>query len=129
MRASRIEAALGLGATLALVISLWGCSGLVAAGSALGAASGVLTIVDTVTADADTVIKDACVAYDTGKAAADAVANTGLVPAEAEAKITSVESFGDAACANPPSGDALSTAIWLGQLVGQISTLANERQG
>jgi hypothetical protein len=29
------------------------------------------------------------------------------------------------ACANPPSGDALATAIWLGQLVGQIATLTS----
>jgi hypothetical protein len=74
-------------------------------------------------------IKDACVAYDAGKGAADAVVKTGLVPADAEGKITSVESFGDAACASPPSGDALSTAIWLGQLVGQIATLADQRAG
>jgi len=120
-----------IGAALALfgVLALGGCGGLVAAGSALGAASGVLTIANTVAGDADAVIKDACVAYDSGKAAADAVVKTGLVPGGAEAKITSIESFGDAACADPPSGDALSTAIWLGQLVGQISTLADQRPG
>jgi hypothetical protein len=117
------------GLVLCGLLALGGCGGLVAAGSAIGAASGVLTIVNTVAADADAVIKDACLAYDTGKAAADAVVNTGLVPANAEVKITSIESFGDAACANPPSGDALSTAIWLGQLIGQISTLADARQG
>lgn len=125
MTMARIGAALALGAGLVLC----GCGGLVAAGSAVGAASGVLTIVDTAAADADTVIKDACTAYDAGKAAADAVSKTGLVPADAEAKITSIESFGDAACGHPPSGDTLSTAIWLGQLVGQISTLADQRQG
>ena len=129
MTMARIGTALALCGALASVISLWGCGGLVAAGSALGAASGVLTIVNTVAGDADAVIKDACVAYESGKAAADAVVNTGIVPADAETKITSVESFGDAACANPPSGDALSTAIWLGQLVGQMSTLADQRQG
>jgi hypothetical protein len=120
-----------IGAALALLgaLELGGCGGLVAAGSALGAASGVLTVVNTVAADADAVIKNACVAYDSGKAATDAVVKTGLVPGDAEAKISSIESFGDAACANPPSGDALSTAIWLGQLVGQISTLADARQG
>jgi hypothetical protein len=120
-----------IGAALALfgALALEGCGGLVAAGSALGAASGVLTIANTVASDAGVVIKDACVAYDSGKAATDAVVKTGLVPGDAEARITSIESFGDAACANPPSGDALSTAIWLGQLVGQISTLADARQG
>jgi hypothetical protein len=128
--AARIGAA-RIGAALALcgALGLGGCGGLVAAGSALGAASRVLTIVNTVAADADAVIKDACVAYDTGKAAADAVVKAGLVPADAGAKITSIESFGDAACANPPAGDALSTAIWLGQLIGQISTLADRREG
>lgn len=120
-----------IGAALALcgALALGGCGGLVAAGSAVGAASGILTMVNTVAADAGAVIKDACVAYDTGKAAADAVVNTGLVPGDAEAKIVSVESFGDSACANPPAGDVLSTAIWLGQLIGQISTLADQRQG
>jgi hypothetical protein len=122
---ARIGAAVALGATLAL----GGCGGLVAAGSAVGAASGVLTIVNTVATDADAVIKEACIAYETGKAATGAVVKTGLVPADAQVKITSIESFGDAACANPPSGDALSTAIWLGQLVGQVSTLADQRQG
>ncbi|HEY1794934.1 MAG TPA: hypothetical protein VGG57_02320 [Stellaceae bacterium] len=126
---ARIGTALALCGALPLVMSLGGCGGLVAAGSALGAASSVLTIANTVAAGADAVVKDACVAYDTGKAATDAVVKTGLVPGEAEAKITSIESFGDAACADPPSGDALSTAIWLGQLVGQIATLADQRQG
>lgn len=126
---ARIGAALALCGALAPIGSLWGCGGLVAAGSALGAASGVVTIANTVAGDADAVIKDACVAYETGKAATDTVVNTGLVTADAEGKITSIESFGDAACARPPSGDALSTAIWLGQLVGQISTLADQRQG
>jgi len=123
--AARIGAALVLCGALTLA----GCGGLVAAGSAIGAASGVLTMVNAVAADADTVIKDACAAYDAGKGAADAVVKTGLVPADAEGKITSVESFGNAACASPPSGDVLSTAIWLGQLIGQISTLADQRAG
>jgi hypothetical protein len=120
-----------IGAALALcgALALGGCGGLVAAGSALGAASGVLTIVNTAASDADAVIKDACAAYDTGKAGADAVVKTGLVTADAETKISSIESFGDAACTDPPSGDSLSTAIWLGQLIGQISTLAGARQG
>lgn len=120
-----------IGAALALsgMLALGGCGGLVAAGSAVGAASGILTIANTVTADADAVVKDACVAYESGKGAAAAVVKTGLVPADAEDKITSIESFRDAACAHPPSGDVLSTAIWLGQLVGQITTLADERQG
>jgi phage terminase large subunit-like protein len=39
--------------------------------------------------------------------------------------IATTEEYGDAACANPLSGDALSTAIWLGTLVGQIGTLTS----
>jgi phage terminase large subunit-like protein len=37
--------------------------------------------------------------------------------------IATTEEYGDAACADPPSGNVLSTAIWLGTLVGQIATL------
>jgi phage terminase large subunit-like protein len=39
--------------------------------------------------------------------------------------IATTEEYGDAACANPPSGDALSTAIWFGTLIGQIATLTS----
>ena len=39
--------------------------------------------------------------------------------------VAMTEEYGDAACANPPSGDALSTAIWLGTLVGQLATLTS----
>jgi hypothetical protein len=73
---------------------------------------------------ADTTIATACSEYTKAKAAADIVTGTGLLPATVTGKVTSIESFGDAACANPPAGDPLSTAIWLGQLAGQIGTLA-----
>jgi phage terminase large subunit-like protein len=43
--------------------------------------------------------------------------------------IATTEQYGDAACANPPSGDALSTAIWFGSLVGQLSSLTSEKAG
>jgi phage terminase large subunit-like protein len=39
--------------------------------------------------------------------------------------IATTEEYGDAACASPPRGDALSTAIWLGELVGQVATLTS----
>ena len=39
--------------------------------------------------------------------------------------IATTEEYGDAACANPPQGDPLSTAIWLGQLIGQVATLTS----
>ncbi len=46
------------------------------------------------------------------------------MPKSAAAKLSAIESFGDAACAKTPEGDPLSTAIWLGQLAGQITTLS-----
>jgi hypothetical protein len=46
-------------------------------------------------------------------------------------RLSSIERFGNAACgpgAAPPKGDPLSTAIWLGQLAGQITTLTTTAQ-
>ena len=74
-------------------------------------------------AAADTAITAACGEYQKGRAAADMIVGSGILPAVVSAKVSSIESFGDAACAKPPAGDPLSTAIWLGQLVGQIGTL------
>lgn len=105
---------------------LTGCGGVIAAGSAAGAASGILAVVNEVANTVDTTVTTACGDYQTGRAAANAVVATGLVPAKIAAKIDAIESFGDAACANPPSGDPLSTAVWLGQLVGQITTLTSD---
>jgi hypothetical protein len=51
------------------------------------------------------------------------------VPSDATSKVGIIEEYGDAACANPPAGDALSTAIWLGELVGQIGTLTSSKSG
>ena len=61
--------------------------------------------------------------YETGKAAADARVGAGIVAPATVVKVAAIKSYGDAACATPPPGDPLSTAIWLGQLVGQITTL------
>jgi hypothetical protein len=112
--------ALGLAAPLALA----GCGGVPPAAvlGAIGAAGSVYSIADKVTTAVDPYIATGCAEYHKGKAAADAVVGTGLVPVGAAAKVTSIESFGDAACASPPSGDPLSTAIWLGTLAGQITT-------
>jgi hypothetical protein len=73
---------------------------------------------------ADTTIATACSEYGKAKNAADLITATGLLPSAVTGKVTAIESFGDAACANPPAGDPLSTAIWLGQIAGQIGTLA-----
>jgi hypothetical protein len=107
----------------AVTPALSGCGGMVAAGSAMGAAGGALAIADNVASAADSVIATACKEYGAGKSAANAVVATGIVPASAAAKVNSIESFGDAACAAPPAGDPLSTAIWFGTLVGQLGTL------
>jgi len=120
----------GTGAALLLLISvvpaLGACGALVPAGSAIGAVSGGIAIANQVSAAVDPVIATACGEYKKGEGAADAVIATGLVPATVTGKVKSIESFGDAACANPPSGDALSTAIWLGQLAGQVTTLTSK---
>jgi hypothetical protein len=116
-----IIAAIALACLLAPVLSA--CSGLAGAGASLGVVAGGITIADNVSAAVDPVIQTACAEYQKGKAAADAVIGAGLLPSNITGKVASIESFGDAACANPPQGDALSTAIWLGQLVGQIMTL------
>ncbi|HEX3538136.1 MAG TPA: hypothetical protein VHU15_15360 [Stellaceae bacterium] len=108
---------------LALVPTLGACGALVPAGSALGAIGGGITIANQVSAAIDPVIAAACAEYARGAATANAMIATGLMPASVTAKVTSIESFGDAACAQPPSGDALSTAIWLGRLAGQVTTL------
>jgi hypothetical protein len=105
---------------------LSGCGGVVAAGSAAGVASGLLAIANQYAGTLDTVIQTACADYESGRAAANTIVATGLVPASIAAKIASIESFGDAACANPPSGDVFSTAVWLGRLAGEITVLAGD---
>jgi hypothetical protein len=105
--------------------ALGACAPLVGAGAALGTVGAGITVANTVSTTVDATIQTACAAYDKGKAAADAVVGTGIVPAGAAGKARIIEEYGDAACANPPSGDALSTAIWLGTLVGQLATLTS----
>ncbi len=113
-------------AVVAMVLLLLSsCAGLVAAGSATGAIGGGLAIANQIAGTVNTTIETACGAYETGRAAANAVVATGLVPLDTAGKVSIIEEYGDAACANPPSGNALSTAIWLGTLVGQIATLTS----
>jgi hypothetical protein len=112
-------------AAAVLLLSMSGCTGLIAAGSAAGAIGGGLAIANQVASGIDTTIQRACAEYEKGRAIADAVAATGLLPADIAGKISVIEEYGDAACADPPSGDALSTAIWLGTLLGQIGTLTS----
>jgi len=109
---------------LALLVggALSACAPLVAA----GAVGSGLVVANQVASTVDTTIQTACAEYAKGRAAANAVVGTGLVPSAA-AKVGIIEEYGDAACANPPAGDALSTAIWLGELVGQIGTLTNSK--
>jgi len=90
----------------AVVPLLSACAGLAAAGSMIGTA---------------------CAEYGRARDAAEAVRAAGLVPAGIAADIGAIESFGDAACASPPAGDPLETAIWFGRLAGQLATLATPR--
>jgi hypothetical protein len=111
-------------AALAAAPALVACGGVPAMViGGLGSAGSVYTALDKITEAISPFIATACAEYAKGKATADARTGAGLVPSPASAKVTSIESFGDAACATPPSGDPLSTAIWLGQLAGQITTL------
>ena len=109
----------------ALVPALSGCAGIPAAVLVgLGSAGSAFMAVDKLTQAASPYIASACSEYGKAKASAAATIAAGVVPTANMAKLSSIESFGDAACANPPVGDPLSTAIWLAQLAGQITTLA-----
>jgi len=107
--------------------ALSGCGGIpLMVFGGLASAGSIYTTVDKLTEAASPFIGAACAEYQNGKAAADAVTAAGLVPAATTSKVTSIKSFGDAACGSgsgPPSGDPLSTAIWLGKLAGQLTTL------
>ena len=108
----------------AVVPALAGCGGVPAAVlGGLGSAGALYAVADTLTETADPYVAKAFAEYAKVKAVADAMVGTGLVPASVTAKLTSIEAFGDATCAKPPSGDPLSTAIWLGKLAGQITAL------
>ena len=105
--------------------ALGACAPLLGAGAATGAVGGGLTIANQVASTVNTTIQTACGEYAKGKAAANAVIGAGVVPTAPASDVGIIEEYGDAACANPPSGDAVSTAIWLGELVGQIGTLTS----
>jgi len=108
-----------------------GCAAAPAVLSGLGAAGSIYSAVGKITEAVDTSIATGCAEYEKNKAAADAVIGTGQVTSAAGAKVASIESFGDAVCGSgsaPPSGDPLATAIWLGQLAGQITTLTSAAQ-
>jgi hypothetical protein len=119
----------GILQTIVLMVMLGGalgaCAPLAGAGAALETVGAGIAVADRVSSTVDTKIQTACAAYEKAKAAVNAVVATGVVPAGAAGKVRIIEEYGDAACANPPAGDALSTAIWLGTLVGQIATLTS----
>lgn len=112
-------------AAAALLPALGGCAGLMAAGSASGAIAGGWALANQIAGTVNTTVQTACGEYEKGRAAANAVVATGLVPTDAAGKVRIIEEYGDAACTSPPSGDALGTAIWLGTLVGQIASLTS----
>jgi hypothetical protein len=108
------------------LLALGGCTGLIAAGSAAGAIGGGLAIASQVADSVDTTIRTACGEYEKGRVVADAILEAGLLPPNTAAKVRTIEEYGDAVCAAPPSGNTLSTAIWLGKLIGQIVTLTGD---
>ncbi|HEV2336240.1 MAG TPA: hypothetical protein VGS13_12135 [Stellaceae bacterium] len=111
-------------ALVATVPALAACGGVPAAVlGGLGAAGSLYSAIDKITQATNPYVAKACAEYETGKAAADATLAAGVVASPVAGKVTSIESFGDSACATPPSDDPLSTAIWLGQLAGQLTTL------
>jgi hypothetical protein len=89
----------------------------------IGSIGSAITAADKVSKAASPYIAQGCADYAAAKSAANTLVSAGAVTGATAAKLASVESFGDAACASPPAGDALSTAIWLGKLVGQLGTL------
>jgi len=78
---------------------------------------------------AKTAITTACSEYHSIKTAADMLVTAGAVSPATADRVVAIESFGNAACAHPPAGDPLSTAIWLGELAGQIGTLTKAAGG
>ena len=98
-----------------ILLSLGGCAGLLAAGSPQPCRAGA----------ANTTIQTACGAYEKGPRRRQRGGRHRAGVLAAAGKVGVIEEYGDAACANPPSGSALSTAIWLGTLVGQIATLTS----
>ena len=116
---------------LAILIggSLSACAPLLGAGAAIGTVGAGFAVANSAVSTVDSTIQLACTAYQKGEAAANAVVGTGIVPGDAANKVGIIEEYGDAACANPPSGDALSTAIWFGSLVGQLASLTSEKAG
>jgi len=111
----------------AVVPALAACGGVPAAVlGGLGSASSAYLALDKITEAASPVIATACREYDAAKAAADVIVAAKAVPTAIAAKVSTIQSFGDAACgsdAGPPAGDPVSTAIWLGRLAGQIVAL------
>ncbi len=124
--AARRRSPLHWAAVALMMLGTEACHAVVPVVSVAGGGASLFTAIDTVIADADAIIRTACTEYERGKAAADAVIATGLMTDEKVAKIKAVELYGDAACATPPDGDPLATAIWLGRLAGQVATLASE---
>ena len=116
----------------AVAPALSACGGVPAAVlGGIGAAGSVYNAIDRLTETASSYIATACGDYAKVRAAADATLAAGLLPPAVAAKVATIESYGDAVCrpgAVPPAGDPASTAIWLGQLAGQLTTLAANQQ-
>ena len=120
--------ATAVAALLVTLAALAGCGGvpMVVMGG-LASAGSIYRTVDQVTEATAPVIARACGEFEKAKAAAGVTVAVGLVAPGNAVKLASITSFGDAACAHPPGGDPIATAIWLGQLGGQLAALAAPR--
>jgi hypothetical protein len=102
----------------AVVPALTGCAAAPAIVAGLGSVGSAYMLVDKATEAATPYIAEGCAAYGKAKAAADATLAAATTSPSVAAKLKSIESFGDAACASPPpaarsrprSGSAASPA-------------------
>jgi len=67
---------------------------LLAAGSAAGAIGGGLAMANQVAGTVDTTIQVACAEYEKGRAVANAVIATGLLPSDVGGKVSAIEAYG-----------------------------------
>jgi len=115
--------------TLAVILplALSGCAA-VLAGAGIGVLSGAGTYaaIEAGIKIADDVIQVGCATYKGGRLATEVEIVRGNVTPEGVVKARSIEAWGDPVCANPPSSD-ISTAIWLGTLVGELGALTMHR--
>jgi hypothetical protein len=109
-----------------LVSTQTGCAALTAVGAGVAGVKAVYDFTREASSGLGQAIITACHEWELAKAAADARRDLGAVPQDKAARLSIVEAYAAAACnpANPPPGDPLATAIWLGGLAVQVEILS-----